>query len=65
MELEEFIQIARGNKAADLILKNANVVDVLTGEINSTDVVIADEKIVALSKAVSYTHLTLPTKRIV
>ncbi|MEI7990716.1 MAG: adenine deaminase [Chloroflexota bacterium] len=50
MELEEFIQIARGNKAADLILKNANVVDVLTGEINSTDVVIADEKIAALSK---------------
>ena len=38
MNLEEIIQVGRGEKAADLLLKNARVVDVLSGDIIDTDV---------------------------
>ncbi|MFA6001015.1 MAG: adenine deaminase [Thermoleophilia bacterium] len=38
MNLEEIIRVGRGEKAADLLLKNARVVDVLSGDIISTDV---------------------------
>ncbi|MFA5809077.1 MAG: adenine deaminase [Thermoleophilia bacterium] len=38
MNIEEIIQVGRGEKIADLLLKNARVVDVLSGDIISTDV---------------------------
>jgi len=48
MEFEEFIQVAHGEKPADLILRNARLVNVFTGSIHRTDVVITDDKIAAL-----------------
>jgi adenine deaminase len=48
MELKEFIRIARGEQAADLVLKNARLINVYSGEIYLTDIVIADERIAAL-----------------
>ncbi|MHB8791752.1 MAG: adenine deaminase [Thermoleophilia bacterium] len=38
MSLEEIIRVGRGDQPADLLIKNARVVDVLSGEIVSTDV---------------------------
>jgi len=38
LNIEEIIQVGRGEKIADLLLKNARVVDVLSGDIISTDV---------------------------
>lgn len=40
MSLEEIIAVARGLKPADLVIRNARVVDVLSGEIFSTDVAV-------------------------
>ncbi len=48
MELEEFIMVAQGRRPADLVLRNANLVDVFTGEIHLIDIIICDERIVAL-----------------
>ncbi len=50
MELEEFIQIARGQKPADLLLRNARLVNVMSGEIYLTDIAIAGEKIAAVGR---------------
>jgi adenine deaminase len=48
MELNQIIQIARGDEPADLLLKGGQIVNVLSGEVHDADVVIADGKIVAL-----------------
>ena len=50
MDLANCIQIARGTQPADLILKNARLVNVLTSEIYTTDVVIAGTRVVAVGK---------------
>jgi adenine deaminase len=49
MELAELIAVARGDEEADLILKNAQVINVRSGEIHPADVVIAGERIAALN----------------
>ena len=41
METEEFIRIARGDQPADLLFKNARLVNVYSGEIYLTDIAIA------------------------
>ncbi len=41
MELVEIIKIARGEEQADLLLKNARVVNVFSGDIYETNVAIA------------------------
>jgi adenine deaminase len=41
MELEQLIAAARGEEAVDLLLKNARLVNVLSGEIHPADVAIA------------------------
>lgn len=46
MDLRELIRLARGEQQADLILRNARVVDVLSGEIFPADVAIARSWIV-------------------
>lgn len=46
MGLQEFLQVARGDGEADLLLKNARLVNVFTGEIINTDVAVWDGKIV-------------------
>ncbi|MDO8736196.1 MAG: adenine deaminase [Thermoleophilia bacterium] len=38
MSLEEIIRVGRGDRPADLLIRNARVIDVLSGEIVSTDV---------------------------
>jgi len=50
MELSELIQYARGDKPAHLLLKNAKVVNVLSGEIIATDVAIVRSRIVGLGQ---------------
>ena len=52
----------------DLVIRNGRVVDGTGLPLYAADVGIKDGKIVTVGKvieAVSYTHLTLPTKRIV
>jgi adenine deaminase len=46
MTLETTIAVARGEKAADLLLKNAQLVNVLSGEIHPADVAVYDGKVV-------------------
>ncbi|HEY4688608.1 MAG TPA: amidohydrolase family protein, partial [Anaerolineae bacterium] len=48
MELSRFIQIARGDAPADLVLKGGKVVNVFSGEVYEADVAIADGHIVGL-----------------
>ncbi|RMF01127.1 MAG: adenine deaminase [Chloroflexi bacterium] len=48
MELAQIIKIARGDEPADLLLKNANVINVFTGEITRTDIAIVHSRIVGL-----------------
>ncbi len=50
MELAEFIEVARGDEPADLLLKNAKVVNVFTGEIQETPVAVFDARIVGLGE---------------
>lgn len=46
MSLEEQIKVARGNQPADLLIQNARVVDVLSGDIVATDVAVHAGKVV-------------------
>ena len=48
MDLKSLIRHARGADAADLVLRNARVVNVLSGEIVPTDIAVAGEYIVGL-----------------
>lgn len=50
MELLNGITIARGEKPADHILKNAQIVNVLTAEIYTTDIIISGSRIAALGE---------------
>ncbi len=50
MELAEFIEVARGDEPADLLLKNARVANVFTGEIQETHVALFDSRIVGLGE---------------
>ncbi|MBN2407513.1 MAG: adenine deaminase [Elusimicrobia bacterium] len=45
MNLEEFIKVSSGRKRADLLIKNARVVNVLSGEIISDSLAVFDGKI--------------------
>jgi adenine deaminase len=46
MELETLIAAAHGDAPADLLLKNARLVNVLAGEVHATDIALAGERIV-------------------
>lgn len=48
--LEKYIQAARREKKADLVLKNADYLDVFTGEIRHGDIAVAGEKIVGVGE---------------
>ncbi len=50
MKLEEIIRYARGDEPADLLLRNARVVNVLSGAIDRTDVAIVRSRIVGLGE---------------
>jgi adenine deaminase len=48
--LEKYIEVARGDKKADLVLKNANYVDVFTGKVSRADIAVVGEKIVGIGE---------------
>src|SRR5512139_3953111 len=48
MELNQFINIARGDAPADLLLKGGQIVNVFSGEVHNADIAIADGKIVGV-----------------
>lgn len=48
MSLTRRLRIARGDAPADLVLRNAQVVNVLSGEIHPGDVVVADGRVVTI-----------------
>jgi adenine deaminase len=48
MELADLIEVARGDEPADLLLKNANVVNVFTGDIEATHIAVVHSRIVGL-----------------
>lgn len=50
MELISIIEVARGEKEADLLLKNGKIINVFSGEIYSTDVAIYKGMIVGLGE---------------
>ncbi len=50
MELENIIKVAKGEHPADLVIKNANVINVFSGDIHKSDVAIANDKIVGIGQ---------------
>lgn len=46
MSLQALIAVARGERPADLLLKNARLVNVLSGEIHPADVAVAGDRVV-------------------
>ena len=48
MELADFIMVARGDAPADILLKDAQVINVFTGRIQKTNIAIVEERIVGL-----------------
>lgn len=48
MDLSDFLPVARGDEAADLVLRNGRVINVFTGEIIETDIAIARDTIVGV-----------------
>jgi len=48
VEVTRFVKIARGDEAADLLLRNGRVINVFTGEIVGGDLVIAEDTIVGV-----------------
>ncbi len=49
-DLKEIIDVALGNKPAEIVLKNANIVNVFSGEIENGDVAIQSGLIVGIGK---------------
>ena len=50
MHQEEFIAVALGEKKADLVIKNAQIVNVLTEEIYESDVAITNGRVAGVAK---------------
>ncbi len=50
MERQKLIEIARGGKVAAVLLKNANLVNVFTGEVYLTDIAIRRSRIVGIGE---------------
>lgn len=50
MERQKLIEIARGDKVAAVLLKNANLVNVFTGEVYLTDIAIRRSRIVGIGE---------------
>ena len=48
MEIASLIKVARGDEPAELLLKNARVVNVFSGEIEETGVAITHSRVIGL-----------------
>lgn len=55
-ELRSKITLAKGQKRVDLVIKNANLVNVLSGQIYQTDVAIVGDFIVGLGEGYEAKH---------
>jgi adenine deaminase len=53
MELAQIIKLARGDEPADILLTNARIVNVYTGEICPVDIAISDSRIVGVGTGYS------------
>ena len=53
MSQERIINVARGFEKADLVIKNANIVNVLSEEIHKADIAIVDGIIAGISDSYS------------
>ena len=49
-KLEKIIKVARGTEKADLVIKNANIINVLSEEIHKSDIAICDGIIAGIGK---------------
>ena len=61
-ELKELISAARGEEKADLVLKNAKVLNVFTGELEECDVAIRNGYIAGLGSYEGYAEIGLTGK---
>ena len=50
MDLANTVRVARCNEPAELVLRNAKLINVFTAEIYTTDIIINDTRVVALGK---------------
>lgn len=50
MDLETIIKVAKGEEQADLVIKNANIINVLSGDFHKDDVAIVGNRIVGIGK---------------
>lgn len=50
MEIEKIIKAAKGEEIADTVIKNANIINVLSGDIHRGDVAVVNGKIVGIGK---------------
>jgi len=50
MEIEKIIKAARGEEIADIVIKNANIINVLSGDIHRGDVAVINGIIVGIGK---------------
>ena len=50
MEIEKIIKAAKGEEIADIVIKNANIINVLSGDIHRGDVAVVNGKIVGIGK---------------
>ena len=69
VELKNLIDAAAGRRKADLVIKNCKIVNVLSGEISSGEVAIADGKIIGFltrtenfSRRVSSTGISISNR---
>jgi adenine deaminase len=65
MELSQFINIARGNAPADLLLKGGQIVNVFSGEVHDADIAIADGRIVGVGGGFSANEIIDVTGKVV
>lgn len=48
MEIEKIIKAAKGEEIADIVIKNANIINVLSGDIHRGDVAVVNGKIIGI-----------------
>ncbi|EKE03569.1 MAG: hypothetical protein ACD_20C00183G0007 [uncultured bacterium] len=53
MELRKIIRAAKGQEQADLVIKNAKIINVFSGDIHKNDIAIADGRIVSIGNNLS------------
>ena len=63
MNMQERLAVARGAVAADLVLRHARLVNVFSGAIEETDIVIAGDNVVGFGEGYQRGRCTIWTAR--